>query len=124
VVQDVPEVQRIERAEAEVDAELEAGLSGRGIDPVVLLEEQDAETMKPGVLDGKPVFGFIHAEPAGAARSSRKENVIVDNLLAGLSGCLESLEVLDEVAGHEISRVALSVVAELLPELEPCDVRR
>src|SRR5262249_8713853 len=81
VVQHISEVQRVERPEAEVDAEFQPRLSGRRVDAVILLEEEDPKTVKTRVLHTQTVLGLVHAEPAGTARSRREEHVIVDNLL-------------------------------------------
>src|SRR5262245_38310785 len=67
IVQDVTVVERIERAHAEIDAELQAGLTRRRVDPVVLLEKKDAESVEPRVLDAEPVFRFVHPEAARPA---------------------------------------------------------
>ena len=67
VVEHVAEVQRVERAEPEVDGELQPSLPRRRIDPVVLLKQQDAEAVEAGVLDAQPVLRLVHPE---AARST------------------------------------------------------
>ena len=67
------------------------GLAGRGLDAVGLLEEQDAESVEPGILDAEPVLGFVHAEAAGAARTSREEHVAVDDRLAGHAAGFQTL---------------------------------
>jgi hypothetical protein len=54
----------------------------------------------------------------GAARAGREEHVAVDDLLAGHPAGLETLQELDQMADHEIGRIALTVVAELLAELK------
>ena len=104
--------------------ELQSRLSRRRIDPVVLLEEQDAESVEAGVLHAEPIFRLVHAETARSARASRKEDVVVDDILARESLGFEALQVFDQVPDHEIGRIALTVVAELFPELESSDVRR
>ena len=98
VVHHVAEIDRVERAESEVDRELEPRLARRGIDAIVLLEEQDAEAVETGVLHAQPIFRFVHAEAARSARASREEHVVVDDFLSGEPFRFEALKVFDQGA--------------------------
>ena len=82
IVQDVTEVQRVERAQAEIDRELQPCLARRRIDPIVLLEEEDAEPVEAGVLHAEPVLRLVHPKPARSTRAGREEHIVVDNILA------------------------------------------
>ncbi len=50
--------------------------------PSCLLEEQDAETVEAGVLQGEAVLGLVHAEAAGAAGAGGEEHVVVHDVAA------------------------------------------
>jgi hypothetical protein len=82
VLKDVPEVERIQRAESEVERELQPGFARSGCDPLVLLEEHDAKTVESRVVQRQPVLRLVHAEPTWPARSRREEHELVDDLLA------------------------------------------
>ena len=75
-----------------------------------LLEEENAEPVEAGVLDGEPVLRFVHPEAARSTRAGGEEHVIVDNVLARQPLGFERLQVLDQVADHEVGRIALTVV--------------
>src|SRR5664279_153665 len=82
-VHHVAAVERVEDAEEEIDIHFQAGF-GVGLRQAAgLLEKEHAESIEPGVAQGEPVFGFIHAETAGSAGAGREEDVAVDDLLLG-----------------------------------------
>jgi len=58
-----------------------------------------------------------------ARRTSGKENVVIQNVLARNTFFLHELQILHQIADGEIRRIALAVVAELLPGLEGGDIR-
>src|SRR6516162_9030646 len=118
IVNHVPEVQRIQHSETEIDRELQPRFSGFGLDSIAVFEQQDAEPVEARVLKGEPVFRLIHAETAGAAGTGRKEHVVVKNLLARDSFSLEELEVLHQIADGEIGGIALPIVPEFFPDLK------
>src|SRR5207344_1043967 len=96
VVHDVADIDRVEGAHPEIDGELQSRLARRCIDPIVLLEKKNAESVEAGVLDPEPVLGFVHAETTRSARASGKENVVIDDFLAGETAGFESLQVFDQ----------------------------
>ena len=77
----------------------------------------------PAVAQGQAVFGFVHAEAAGAAGAGREEDVAVDDFLLGNALLFQRLQILHQVADGEVSGIALAVVAVLLARLERLDVR-
>ena len=123
LVDDISKIEGVEHAHAEVDGEFQAGFAACGLDAVGLLKQQDAEAIETCVLKGKAIFGFIHPEAAWSAGTCGEEDVVVDNLLARLALLFEHLEIADEIAHREVSRVTLAVVPKLLPCLEVIDYR-
>ena len=91
LVDHVAKIECIQHAHAEVDGELQARFAARRLDAVGLLEEQDPEALKAGILQSKPVFSFIHAKAAWAAGAGSEEDIVVDDLLARLSLLLQTL---------------------------------
>src|SRR5262249_26189683 len=67
IVQDVAVVERVKGAHAEIDTELQAGLTRRRIDAVILLEQENAESVEAGVLHTEAIFSLIHAKATGSA---------------------------------------------------------
>ena len=118
-------LQGVQHAHAEIDGELQSRFAGCGLDPFLLLEQQDAEAVEAGVLQREAVLGFVHAEAAGAAGAGGEEDVIIRRCRRGDMPCfLQALQILHQVADREVSRVALAVVAELLSELEGVHIGR
>ena len=58
------------------------GFARRRLDAVVLLEQQDAESVEAGVLQREAILGFVHAEAARPAGASGEEDVVIDDFLA------------------------------------------
>src|SRR5205807_7471577 len=75
------------------------------------------------VFQSEAILGLIHAEAARPARARRKEDVVVQNLLAREALFLKKLEVLHKVADREIGGIALAVIAKFLAGLEGGDIR-
>src|SRR5207245_3856083 len=92
----------IEHAEAEIDGELQSGLSRGGLDSIAVLEQQDAEAVKAGIFQRETVLGLVHAKAARSTRSGGKEHIVVQNLLPREALFFEELEILHEVADREI----------------------
>lgn len=92
-VDDVAEVQRIEHAHSEIDRELQPRLATCRLDPVRLLEEENAEPVEARILQGEAIFSLIHAEPAGAAGARSEEYIVVDDLLARQPLLFEALQI-------------------------------
>ncbi len=124
LVDHVAQVERVEHAHAEVDGELQSRLAAGCLDAVGLLEEQYAEAIEAGILQREAVFGLVHAEAAGSAGAGGEEDVVVDDLLAGLSLLLQILQVAHQVADGEVGGIALAVVAVLFAGLEVGDYWR
>ena len=97
IVEHVAQVHGVQHAESEIDRELQSGLARRRLDAVAVFEQQHAEAIKTGILQREAVFRLVHAEAAGTARTGRKENVIVQNLLA--RECLPSPGTADTAPG-------------------------
>ena len=56
VIEDIAQVEHIERAQVEVQRELQAGIVGRGLDGLVRLVEHDAESLIPRVIQRQPIL--------------------------------------------------------------------
>ncbi len=123
VVDHIAQVHGVQHPESKIDGKLQAGLTRGGFDSIAVFEEQNAEAVKSGILQGKPVFGLIHTEAAWAARTSGEEDEVVQNLLPRQALFLEELEILHQVADGEIGRIALAIITELLAGLESSHVR-
>src|SRR5580704_15353312 len=123
VVKDIAQVHGIQHAESEIDGELQPGLTRGRLNAIAVLEQQHAEAVEAGVLQREAIFGFIHAEAAGAAGASGEENIVVENLLARNAFLFQKLEVLHQVAHSEICGIALAVVPILFADLEGRHVR-
>ena len=123
VVAHIAQVQGVQHAESEVNGELQAGIVGCGLDGLFCLVKHKAESLIAGVLQRQPVLRLIHAEAARTARARRKENVVVDDVLARQAFFLEELEMLHQIPHREIRRVALPVVAVFLADLERRHIR-
>ncbi len=123
VVHHVPDVQGVQHAQPEIHGELQPRLAGSGFQAVAIVEEQHAEAVEPGVLQREAIFGFVHAEAARAAGSRRKKYVVIEYVLARLACLLERLQVFHQVADRKIRRIALAVVAILLAQLKPGNIR-
>jgi hypothetical protein len=123
-VHHIAAVERVEDAEEEVEIHFEAGFGIGLAEAAGLLEQEDAETVEPGVAEGEAVFGLIHSETAGAAGAGGEEDVLVNDLLLAETLLFKSLEILNEVTHGEIGGVALAVVPVLFAGLEGPDVRR
>ena len=95
VLHRVAEMQRVEHAHPEIDGELQARLAGRGFYAFLLLEKQNAEAVEAGILQRVSVFRLIHAEAAWSAGAGGKEDIVIDNVLAGDALLLQSLQILD-----------------------------
>ena len=67
IVDHIAEVHGVQHAEAEVNRELQSWLAGSGFDSVTVFEQENAKAVETGILQGEAVFGFVHAETAGAA---------------------------------------------------------
>src|SRR5262249_44199476 len=83
-----------------------------------------AEPIEPGVLKRESIFSLIHPEPARSARSRCEENIFIDDFLTRHPSLLEALKELHKIPDREISRIALSVIAEFLADLKSRDVGR
>jgi hypothetical protein len=70
-----------------------------------------------------PVLGRIRSETARAARSRRKIQIAVDDVLTGHALRLAFAKVLNQGSGSEICGTALPIIAEFLPEEECVLVR-
>src|ERR1017187_4005391 len=123
LVHDVAEVEGIEHAHAEVHRELQPGFARGCLHAVVLLEQEHAEPVKTGVSQSQAIFRLVHAEAARTTRAGGKEDVVVDDLFFRHPPSLQALEVLHKVANSEVRRVALTVVAVFLAELERRHIR-
>ncbi len=124
ILQRIADVESIQHAHTEIDRELQARFTGRRLDSFLLLEEQDAETVEACILQCEPVLCLVHPKAARPTRSCRKENVIVQDVIAGDSLLFEALEMLDEVSHCEVGWIALAIVAVFLARLEIRDVGR
>ena len=91
VVDDVADIQRIQDGEEKVDVQRQAGFGLGLVQAAALLEQQDAELVKPGVAQGEAVFGFIHTEAAGAAGAGGEEDVAVADFVLGKTLVLQGL---------------------------------
>ena len=87
-----------------------------------MLEQQDAEAVEAGVLQGEAVLGLIHAEAAGSAGTGGKEDVIIDDVLTRHPLRLELLQVLHQIADGEVGRIALAVIPVFLTQLKSGDI--
>ena len=123
-VHDVAAVERVENAEEEIEIHLQPGFGVGLAQAARLLEQQHAEAVEPGVAQRQPVFRFIHAEAARAARAGGEEHVAVDDFLLAEALLFQALQILHQVADGEIGRIALAVVAVLLAGLESAHVGR
>ena len=118
VVHHVAGVQGVQHAQAEIDGELQARLSRRRFQAVLVMEEQDAEAVEPRIFQREAVLGLVHPEAAGPARAGREEDVVVEDLLARDPRFFQRLKMLHEVSDREVGRVALAVVAVFLADLK------
>ena len=82
VVDHVAQVHGVQHSEAKINCELQPGLSRLGLDSIAVFEQQHAEAVEACVLQREAIFGLIHSESARAARTSRKEDVVIQNILA------------------------------------------
>jgi hypothetical protein len=122
-VQHVADVHRIQHCQEKLQVHLEAGFHVGLREAFGLLEENHAKVFEAGIAKRQAILGFVHPEAARPARARGNEHVFVDDFLVRHSLLLESLEELHEISDREIRRVALSVVAVLLAELERGDIR-
>jgi hypothetical protein len=123
VVEDIAQVEHIERAQVEVQRELQAGIVGCGLDGLLGLVEHDAESLIAGVLQRQPVLRFIHAEAAGTAGAGGEKNILFLNLVARIALIFQRTQKLDEVADCEIGGIALAVIAEFPAKGEGLHIR-
>src|SRR5262249_39689556 len=87
-----------------------------GLNTIVLLKQQDAETVIARVLQGKAILRFVHSEATWTARAGGEKDVVVDNLLPGHTAGFQPLEVSNKDAHGKVGRIALPVVALLLTQ--------
>src|ERR1700751_43115 len=123
VVDYIAQVHGIQHAETEINSEFQPWLSGLSFDSIAVFEQQDSKAVEARILQSRANLGLIHAKAARAAKTSREEDVVVQNLLARHAFFFEELQVLDEIANRKISRITLTVVAEILASLESRNVR-
>src|ERR1700676_4282107 len=123
IVHYVAQIERVEHPHSEINCELETGFSRCRFDTVVLLKQQDAKAVEPGVLQRKAILGFIHSEAAGAKRAGRKKDIIIQDFLSGNPLFFKSLQVLNKIADSEVGGVALAIIPVLFAELKGCDIR-
>jgi len=116
-------MERVQHSHAEIDGELQPRLTRSGLDPLLLLEQEDAKAVEAGVLERESIFGFVHAEAARAAGAGGEKDIAVDDVLARHSLLFQALKVLDQVSDGEIRGIALAVISELLAGLERGHVR-
>ena len=82
VVNHIAKVHGIQHAEAEIDRELETGLARRGFNSIAVFEQEHAESVEAGILQCETILSFVHSKAAGTTRAGRKENEVIENLLA------------------------------------------
>jgi hypothetical protein len=82
VVDHVAQVHRVQHSEAEINGELQPGLSGLGLNSVAVFEQQHAEPVETSILQREAIFRLIHAESARAAGTRCEEHVVIENVLA------------------------------------------
>ena len=82
VVDDIAQVQCVERTHAEVYGELQAGVARCSLDAMFLLEKQNPEAPEACILERHAVLRLVHAEAARSAGAGSEEDVVVKNFLA------------------------------------------
>src|ERR1700722_2658337 len=122
VVDYIAEMHGIQHPEAEVNCEFQAGLAGGGLNPVAVFKQQNAKTVEAGVLQREPIFRLVHAKAAWTAGTRGEEDEVVQDIFPRHPFLFQKLKVLHEIAHGEVSRITLTVVAELLAGLEGRDV--
>ena len=113
-----PMFKRIQDGQEEIDVQGQSGFGFGLVQAAALLEQQHAELVEARVAQCQPVFGFIHAEAARAARAGSKEDVAVADFVFGKPFFFKVLHELHQVPDGKVSGIALAVVAVFLAQLK------